>query len=89
MSAPSVIVLGGPNGSGKSTAAVRLLRDELQVLEFVNADEIAKGLSAFRPEAHAVEAGRIMLEQLKRLVSKRQDFAFDIDTGVKEFCIMA
>lgn len=66
MSSPSVIVLGGPNGSGKSMAAVRLLRDELQVMEFVNADRIVTGLSAFPAEAQAVHVGRIRLEQFRR-----------------------
>ncbi len=85
MSAPSVIVLGGPNGSGKSTAAVRLLRDELQVMEFVNADQIAQGLSAFRAEAHAIQAGRIMLEQLRKLVSANESFAFESTLASRSF----
>ena len=58
---PSVVVLGGPNGSGKSTAAPRLLRGSLKVDEFVNADTLAQGLSAFRPEDVAIEAGRTIL----------------------------
>jgi predicted ABC-type ATPase len=57
---PGVVVLGGPNGAGKSTAAPRLLRGSLKVEEFVNADTLAQGLSAFRPEDAALEAGRIM-----------------------------
>lgn len=85
MSAPSVIVLGGPNGSGKSTAAVRLLRDELKVLEFVNADQIAQGLSAFRPEGHALEAGRVMLNQLKRLAESNECFAFESTLASRSF----
>ena len=62
MSSPAVVVLGGPNGAGKSTAAPRLLRGSLKVEEFVNADTLAHGLSAFRPEDVALEAGRIMLK---------------------------
>jgi predicted ABC-type ATPase len=88
MSAPIVIVLGGPNGSGKSTAAVRLLRDELQVMEFVNADQIAQGLSAFRPEVHAIEAGRVMLEQLKRLIEAKENFAFETTLASRTFAPM-
>ena len=56
--APSVVVLGGPNGAGKTTAAPRLLRGTLRVDEFVNADTLAQGLSAFRPEASADDAHR-------------------------------
>ena len=61
---PLVVVLAGPNGAGKSTSAARLLREALAVEEFVNADTIAQGLSAYRPEAVAVAAGRVMLERL-------------------------
>ena len=59
---PSVVILGGPNGAGKSTAAPHLLRGTLRVDEFVNTDTIAQGLSAFRPDTAAVEAGRVMLQ---------------------------
>jgi hypothetical protein len=52
---PSVVVLGGPNGAGKSTAAPRLLRGSLRVDAFVNADTLAQGLSAFRPEDVAIQ----------------------------------
>jgi len=58
---PHVIVIAGPNGAGKTTAAPYLLRDTLGVTEFVNADTIAQGLSAFGPEQVAITAGRIML----------------------------
>jgi predicted ABC-type ATPase len=47
---PSVIIISGPNGAGKSTAAPNLLQGTLVVSEFVNADVIARGLSAFEPE---------------------------------------
>lgn len=57
---PNVIVIAGPNGAGKSTLAPHLLRDALGILEFVNADTIAQGLSAFAPETAAIKAGRIM-----------------------------
>ena len=81
---PAVVVLGGPNGAGKSTAAPRLLRDSLKVDEFVNADTLAQGLSAFRPEDVAVEAGRLMLARLDALEAQRKSFAFEasIDTSI-------
>jgi predicted ABC-type ATPase len=77
MPKPQALILGGPNGAGKSTVAPALLRDRLGIATFVNADEIARGLSAFAPEAVAVRAGRIMLEQLSDLVARRADFAFE------------
>ena len=74
---PGVVVLGGPNGAGKSTAAPRLLRGSLRVEEFVNADTLAQGLSAFRPQDVALEAGRITLARLDSLESQRKSFAFE------------
>jgi predicted ABC-type ATPase len=68
---PLVVVVGGPNGAGKSTTAPRLLRGALAVREFVNADAIAHGLSAFRPETVAFAAGRVMLARLRALAASR------------------
>jgi predicted ABC-type ATPase len=75
---PYVTLLAGPNGAGKSTVAQqRLLRGALRVRDFVNADTIAAGLSAFSPESAAFQAGRIMLHQLSELSKKRKNFAFE------------
>ena len=74
---PLIMVLAGPNGAGKSTCAPYLLKDALAVDEFVNADTIAQGLSAYRSEAAAVTAGRVMLERLRTLAGLRRDFAFE------------
>jgi len=49
----------------------------LNCYEFVNADEIAKGLSPFRPESVAIEAGRLMLHRIDELMNQRVDFAFE------------
>jgi len=51
-----LVILGGPNGAGKTTAAQDLLPKTLGIREFVNADEIARGLSPFNPQATAVAA---------------------------------
>lgn len=74
---PDVIVISGPNGAGKSTLAPHLLRDAFGVVEYVNADTIAQGLSAFAPETAALEAGRVMLRRLNDLASQTRDFAFE------------
>lgn len=74
---PVVIVLGGPNGAGKSTIARELLQRTVGIMHFVNADTIAAGLSAFDPNAAAVEAGRIMLARLRTLAAAREHFAFE------------
>ncbi len=74
---PQLIVIDGPNGAGKSTIARRLLPERLRVLTYVNADDIARGLAAYRAEAVAFEAGRIMLAWMKDLAARREDFAFE------------
>ena len=68
------MAIAGPNGAGKSTTAPRLLPGALAVNEFVNADVIARGLSAFQPESVAVAAGRLMLARLHELAARRADF---------------
>ena len=57
---PHVIIIAGPNGAGKSTTAPAILNDALGVTEFVNADTIALGLSAFNSEKAAFHAGRLV-----------------------------
>ena len=85
MPAPNLIVLAGPNGAGKTTAAPRLLAGALQVEEFVNADAIARGLSAFRPEEVAIAAGRLMLQRLRELTVQRADVAFETTLASRSF----
>ena len=75
----------GPNGAGKSTAALALLRDLLGVGEYVNADLIAQGLSAFDTESVAFQAGRVMLARLKQLAAKRRSFAFETTLATRSY----
>ncbi len=82
---PHVIVIAGPNGAGKSTTAPMLLKGTLGVTEFVNADVIAQGLSAFQPESAAFHAGRVMLERLHYLAKERVDFAFETTLASRSF----
>jgi predicted ABC-type ATPase len=72
-----VVVIGGPNGAGKTTWAYRNLSPTLEIKEFVNADEIARGLSPLNPEAGAIPAGRVMLARLNELVEAGENFAFE------------
>jgi predicted ABC-type ATPase len=83
--APLVVVVAGPNGAGKSTSAPRLLRDALKVEEFVNADSIAMGLSAFHPESVDFAAGRVMLRRIRALARTRADFAFETTLASRSF----
>ncbi len=71
-------IISGCNGAGKTTASYTVLPKILQCQEFVNADEIARGLSPFNPESVAIEAGRLMLKRIQELLSK--DVSFSIET---------
>jgi predicted ABC-type ATPase len=84
---PSVIVIGGPNGAGKTTVATRLL-PALGIRHFVNADDIARGLSAFAPESVAIEAGRFMLHRIDELVSRGESFAFESTLAARSFAVL-
>lgn len=82
---PSLVILAGPNGAGKSTVAPALLHGALAVNEFVNADVIARGLSAFHPESVAIAAGRVMLARLHELADQRVSFAFETTLASRSF----
>ena len=82
---PDIFVIGGPNGAGKSTTAREMLPAFIGCVEFVNADDIAHGLSAFRPETVAFEAGRAMLNRLHELARQRVDFAFETTLASRSF----
>jgi len=82
---PNLIVIAGPNGAGKSTVAPALLQEIFRVNEFVNADAIAQGLSAFAPERVAFQAGRIMLERLQQLANQQVNFAFETTLASRTF----
>lgn len=82
---PQVIIIAGPNGAGKSTLAPYLLKDTFGLLEYVNADTIALGLSAFSPERVAFRAGRIMLERLHSLAEAGASFAFESTLATRSY----
>ena len=83
--APQLVVIAGPNGAGKTTLAPFLLRDQLGVLEYVNADPIALGLSGFNPASVALQAGRVMLTRLHDLAEQRKTFAFETTLAAKHY----
>jgi predicted ABC-type ATPase len=82
---PRVVLITGPNGAGKSTLAPVLLRDTVEIHNFVNADTIAAGLSAFEPETTALEAGRIMLCRLHELAQRNESFAFETTLATRSY----
>ncbi|MBC7887259.1 MAG: zeta toxin family protein [Ferruginibacter sp.] len=74
---PNRYIIAGCNGAGKTTASYTVLPEILSCKEFVNADEIAKGLSPFQPETVSFHAGRIMLERINELLLQNADFAIE------------
>ncbi len=83
---PKLIIFAGANGSGKTTAARYLLTlPHFSVREFVNADEIARGLSPFNPEGQALKSGRLMLERITELMEKGHSFAFETTLASRTF----
>ncbi len=82
---PKVVIISGANGSGKSTSAAKLLLGALKVQQFVNADTIAQGLSAFAQQSVAMQAGRIMLRRLKELAVSRASFGFETTLATRSY----
>lgn len=70
-------IIAGPNGAGKTTASFTILPEIFDCQEFVNADEIARGLSPFNPEVVAFQAGRIMLTRINELLELDKTFALE------------
>ena len=82
---PKLYIIAGCNGAGKTTASFTILPEVLGCKEFINADEIAKGLSPFQPESVAVQAGRIMLARMDELLQKGETFAFETTLATKSY----
>ena len=85
MTDKNLYIIAGCNGAGKTTASFTILLDTLDCKEFVNADEIAKGLSPFQPETVSFEAGRIMLNRINELLNKGTSFSFETTLSTKSY----
>ncbi|MEC4004781.1 zeta toxin family protein [Flavobacterium sp. SUN052] len=85
MQEKNLYIIAGCNGAGKTTASFTILPEILDCKEFVNADEIAKGLSPFQPEKVAFEAGRIMLERIDNLLKCNYNFAIETTLSTKSY----
>ena len=78
-------IIGGCNGAGKTTASYTVLPDILNCREFVNADEIAHGLSPFNPSNVAIEAGRLMLQRIDELLSREESFSIETTLATRSY----
>lgn len=81
----NLYIIAGCNGAGKTTASFTILPEILNCKEFVNADEIAKGLSPFQPEKVSFEAGRIMIKRINELLETNENFAFETTLATKSY----
>ena len=85
MQKPNLYIIAGCNGAGKTTASFNVLPQILQCREFVNADEIAKGLSPFCPESVAIQAGKLMLERIDSLLTDNVSFAIETTLATRSY----
>jgi predicted ABC-type ATPase len=81
----NLYIISGCNGAGKTTASFTILPEILDCKEFVNADEIARGLSPFQPEKAAFESGRIMLNRINELLHATENFAFETTLSARSY----
>ena len=81
----NLYIISGCNGAGKTTASYTVLPEILNCKEFVNADEIARGLSPFNPESVAIEAGRLMLQRIDFLLEKDTSFSIETTLSTKSY----
>ncbi|MES2701623.1 MAG: zeta toxin family protein [Bacteroidota bacterium] len=82
---PNLYIIAGCNGAGKTTASFTILPDILDCREFVNADNIAAGISPFNVEGVAIEAGRIMLQRINELLALGADFAIETTLATRSY----
>ncbi len=82
---PNLYIIAGCNGAGKTTTSYTVLPEILNCKEFVNADEIARGLSPFQPETVSFQAGRIMLKRIKELLTRKNDFGFETTLATRSY----
>lgn len=81
----NLYIIAGCNGAGKTTASFTVLPEMLDCKEFVNADEMAKGLSPFNPEGVALQAGRLMIERVLQLMRDNETFAFETTLSTRSY----
>lgn len=81
----NLYIIAGCNGAGKTTASYTILPEIIECKEYVNADEIVKGISPFQPEKVAVEAGRIMINRINELLASGETFAFETTLSTRSY----
>lgn len=72
-----IFIIAGPNGAGKTTTAISLLPELIRIHDFINADEIARGLAPLNPESMSLTASKLMIKRLRELLASDRNFAFE------------
>jgi predicted ABC-type ATPase len=85
MEEKNLYIIAGCNGAGKTTTSFTILPEIIECKEFVNADEIARGLSPFQPEKVSFESGRIMIHRINELLKENESFAFETTLATKSY----
>ena len=83
--AKNLFIISGCNGAGKTTASYTVLPEILNCREFVNADEIARGLSPFNPSSMAIEAGKLMLQRIEDLLQRNKTFSIETTLSTRSY----
>lgn len=83
--AKNLYIICGCNGAGKTTASYTVLPEILDCREFVNADEIARGLSPFNPSSVAIEAGKLMLQRIEDLLGADETFSIETTLATRSY----
>lgn len=82
---PNLFLIAGCNGAGKTTASYAIFPQMLDCKEFVNLDEIAKGISPFHPESASIASGRVVVKRINELLSMGADFAVETTLATKSY----
>jgi len=82
---PNLYIIAGCKGAGKTTASFTVLPEMLDCYDFINADEIARGLSPLNPDKASIDAGRLMLERINKLLLLKKDFAFETTLATRSY----
>lgn len=70
-----IVIIAGGNGVGKTTFARAFLQE--YDYEFLNADEIAKSLSAENPGGKKISAGKLFFQKLNETVAQNKSLLIE------------
>jgi len=81
----NLYIIAGPNGAGKTVASYTILPEIFNVKEFVNADEIARGISPFNSDKVGIKAGRLLVHRVRELLKENETFAVETTLATRSY----